>query len=148
MLRAPPSANMHPRFIPPNRPAALREPPTSRKPKQERRRHERFPMALPLRYSFAASSGWGRIVNIGSGGALFTVDQPVKSGEWVDLCIGWPVLLHGRVHLNLIAKGPILRVEGGCAAARIERFSFRTASSESRRPTLLPESASGAEPQV
>jgi hypothetical protein len=51
-----------------------------------------------MRYSLAKSCGWGRIVNIGSGGALFTVGQPVRQGQRVELCIGWPVLLHEKVH--------------------------------------------------
>jgi hypothetical protein len=115
------------------------------KPKSERRRNVRFPMALPVRYSLANSCGWGQIVNIGSGGALFTVGQPVRRGEPVELCIGWPVLLHEKVHLNLIAAGPIIRAEEGRAAVRFERSSFRTARSDFRRQAKLPARHGGAE---
>ncbi|MGD0362053.1 MAG: PilZ domain-containing protein [Bryobacteraceae bacterium] len=110
-----------------------------RKTARERRRNVRFSMALPVRYTLARACGWGRIVNIGSGGALLTVDQPVMAGHRVELCIGWPVLLHEKVHLNLVANGVILRVEKGRAAVRFERCHFRTASAEFRRRALLPE---------
>jgi len=108
-------------------------------PKREQRQNVRFPLSLPVRYSLAKSCGWGRIVNIGSGGALFTIDQPVKLGQRVELCIGWPVLLHEKVHLNLVAVGVIVRAEEGRAAARFERSSFRTASAAFRRQVLPPE---------
>jgi hypothetical protein len=113
------------------------------RPENERRQNVRFPMTLRVHYSFAKGSGWGRIVNIGSGGALFTVDQPVKQKERVKLCIGWPVLLHEKVHLNLIAEGLVVRVEEGRAAVKFERSSFRTASAAFRRQALLPEHAFG-----
>jgi len=110
-------------------------------PAPERRQNVRFPMQLPVRYTVGGSHGWGRIVNIGSGGALFTINQPVKRGQRVELCIGWPVLLHEKIHLNLVAGGLIVRAEEGRAAVRFERAGFRTASSAFRRQALLPERA-------
>ena len=109
------------------------------KPKRERRRNVRFPMNLPVRYTLAKSCGWGRIVNIGSGGALLTIDQPVRSGQRVELCIGWPVLLHEKVHLNLVASGTIVRAGEGRAAVRFETCAFRTASAAFRRQAKFPE---------
>jgi hypothetical protein len=113
-------------------------------PAPERRQNVRFPMQLPVRYRLAERCGWGRIINIGSGGALFTIDQPVKRGQRVELCIGWPVLLHEKVHLNLIAGGLIVRAEEGRAAVKFERSSFRTASSAFRQQSLLPKHAGGS----
>ena len=94
-------------------------------------------MALPVRYTLARACGWGRIVNIGSGGALLTIDQPVMAGQRVELCIGWPVLWHEKVHLNLVANGVILRAGKGprCGTVR-KRCHFRTASAEFRRRAL------------
>jgi hypothetical protein len=117
--------DMRPVFIPAKR-------------KSERRQNVRFPMVLAVHYSAARKSGWGQILDIGSGGALFTIDQPLKLGQRVDLCIAWPVLLHEKVHLNLIAVGVIVRVEEGRAAIRFERCSFRTSSSAFRRHALSP----------
>lgn len=116
-----------------------RERATVQKHEKERRQNVRFPISLPVRFTLTDSCGWGRIVNIGSGGALFTLDQPVKPGQTVELCIGWPVLLHEKVHLNLVAEGLIVRVDDGRAAVSFERCRFRTASSAFRRQSLLPE---------
>jgi hypothetical protein len=116
------------------------------KPKPERRHHVRFPIALLVRYRLAKSSGWGQIVNIGSGGALFTIHQTVTRGDAVKLCIDWPVLLHENIHLNLIAEGPIVRVEEGHAVVRFKRCSFRTASAAFRRQARLRQLRGGAPP--
>jgi len=124
----------------------MRDRVTPGKPKRERRHSGRFPIPLPLRYSLAKSCGWGRTVNIGSGGALLTIDQPVRPGQHIELCIGWPVLLHEEVNLNLIAAGVIARVEQGRAAVRFAQCSFRTASSASRRQAPSPDVRSGAQP--
>lgn len=112
----------------------------SGKPGRERRQNVRFPMKLPVRYNIAKTHGWGRIVNIGSGGALLTVDQPVKPGQRIELCIGWPVLLHEKVHLTLVAEGAVIRTEDGRAAVKFERCTFRTSNSAFRRQALLPDS--------
>ena len=119
--------------------AGGQKPETVQKPVKERRQNVRFPISLPVRFTLAETCGWGRIINIGSGGALFTLDQPVKPGQTVELCIGWPVLLHEKVHLNLVAEGLIVRVDEGRAAVSFERCHFRTASSAFRRQSLLPE---------
>jgi hypothetical protein len=132
---------MQPRSIPARPRPALPDRVTPGKPKRERRRHRRFRIPLPVRFSFAKSRGWGRIVNIGSGGALFTINQPFRLGQRVELCIGWPVLLHDNVHLSLVAAGVIVRVEEGCAAVRFGKWTFRTASSAFCRQALLPECA-------
>lgn len=119
--------------------------PISGKPGGERRQSLRFGMQLPVRYTIGKIHGWGRILNIGSGGAFFTIDQPVKLRQRVELHIGWPVLLHEKVCLNLIATSTIVRVEAGGAAVRFERYHFRTASAAFRRQALLPELRRGTE---
>jgi hypothetical protein len=124
---------------PANRGPALRQRAIIAKPKRERRRNVRFPMTLPVRYSLAKSCGWGQIVNIGSGGALFTIDEPVKYGQRIELYIGWPVLLHETVHLSLVTRGTIVRAEEGRAAVRFGHFAFRTAGAAFRLEAALPE---------
>lgn len=128
---------MPPSASPANRAPALKGRTSPRKPKRERRRGPRFPIRLPVRYSIAQNSGWGLILNIGSGGALFTISQPMAPGDLARLCIGWPVLLHEKVHLNLVAKGVIVRVEDCRAAVRFDKYEFRTSSSTFRRRAAL-----------
>ena len=102
-------------------------------------------MALPVRYRVAKNFGWGQTINIGSGGALITIDQPVKIGQRIELSIGWPVLLHEKVHLNLVAGGSIVRVEEGRAAVRFEQCHFRTATAEFRRNAPRPKHSGAAD---
>ena len=112
-------------------------------PELDRRQNVRFPMQLSVRYHLAKGVGWGRVLNIGSGGALLTIDQPVQPGQRVELHIGWPVRQPENVHLNLIAGGTVVRVEDGRAAVRFERCHFRTASAAFRRLARLPELRGG-----
>jgi hypothetical protein len=96
-------------------------------------------MALSVRYNAGPCCAWGRILNIGSGGALFTIERPVSEGQRVELFIAWPVLLHEKVHLNLVAEGEVVRIEEGRAAVKFEQHSFRTSSATFRQQALLPE---------
>jgi hypothetical protein len=139
------SIHMPPFSTPAGRAPAVREITIAGTLVRERRQNVRFPMELPVRYRVGKSSSWGKIVNIGSGGALFTTDNTLKRGQRVELYIGWPVLLHEKIHLNLIAEGLIVRLEDGRAAVRFERCSFRTASAAFRRHALFPEVFTSAE---
>jgi len=94
-------------------------------------------MALSVRYNLGATCSWGQVVNISSGGALITAEQPVAKGQRVELCIAWPVLLHEKVHLNLVATGEVTRSENGRAAVKFEEYSFRTSSSMFRQQAIM-----------
>ncbi|HVN06977.1 MAG TPA: PilZ domain-containing protein [Bryobacteraceae bacterium] len=115
---------------------------TSPKPTGENRQGPRFPMPLPLHYRLAEGSGWGRVLNIGKGGALFTIGHMVKPGQRIELRIGWPVLLDEKVHLTLVAGGVIVRAEDGQAAVRFHKCWFRTATAEFKRQALMPNAES------
>jgi hypothetical protein len=99
----------------------------------------RFPVKLPVRYKIAGEFGWGELVNISSSGALFSTERALPLGKVVELCINWPALLLEAVPLNLVAKGPIVRVEPGRAALRILKYEFRTSSSAFVREASMPE---------
>jgi hypothetical protein len=94
----------------------------------ERRRAARYPLRLPVRYSFSHVEGWGETINISSRGALIAMPDHVKLRGRVQLCIIWPALLDEQVHLNLVASGIVVRVEEGRVAVRLERCDFRTSS--------------------
>lgn len=78
-------------------------------------------------------------MNISSSGALFTTERALPLGKQVELWINWPALLLEAVHLKLVAKGPIVRVEPGRAAMKIVRHEFRTSSSSFLREASTPE---------
>ena len=115
------------------------------KNRRERRQACRYPLRLPVRYSLQRASGWGQIVNISSGGALLSVGHLAKPGEAIELQIIWPVLLNETVHLNLSAKGAVVRAGDGSAAVRFERCDFRTSSSAFLRQAFLPKGFDEAE---
>jgi hypothetical protein len=92
----------------------------------ERRAAKRFPMRLPIRYKGEAQSGVGQVVNISSGGVLFTTDGTQLPTGVLELSISWPVLLDEAVALNLVAVGPVVRTEAGKVAVRINKYEFRT----------------------
>jgi hypothetical protein len=127
MSSQPPSKDQSPR-----RPKRLCEAVT-------RQRAIRFPVKLPVRYKIGEEFGWGELVNISSSGALFTTERALPLRKGVELCIHWPALLFEAVPLNLVAKGPIVRVEPGRAALRILKYEFRTASSSFLREASTPE---------
>jgi hypothetical protein len=94
----------------------------------ERRRATRYPLRLPVRYSFSPVEGWGETINISSRGALIAMPDHVKLRRRVHLCIIWPALLCEQVHLNLVASGIVVRVEEGRVAVRFQGHDFRTSS--------------------
>jgi len=96
-----------------------------------RRRTSRFPIIRELRYRVLTKenlfeAGAGSTVNISSNGVLFTTEQPLLPGRRVELAISWPAELNRSTALKLVAKGRVVRVENGRAAAEIQNFEFRT----------------------
>jgi len=93
---------------------------------------------LPVRYKIGGLSGWGELVNISSSGALFTTERALPLGGRVELWIDWPALLLETVHLKLVARGLIVRVQAGRAAVKIATHEFRTSSSPFQREASTP----------
>ncbi|MGA2588644.1 MAG: PilZ domain-containing protein [Bryobacteraceae bacterium] len=112
----------------------------------DRRRAIRFPINIPVHFRSGKEHGWGEILNISSSGALFTTSRTLAVAAPVELHIGWPVLLNEKVHLNLIARGRIVRTEPGKAALKFARNEFRTCSSLFRLRASTPEFRNGAAP--
>ena len=116
---------------------------------QNRRRTSRFPIVREIRYRVPTKenlfeAGVGATVNISSHGVLFTTEQPLLPGGRVELAISWPAELNRNTALKLVARGRVVRVENGCAAAEIQHFEFRTMGaglgpvSGSSKGTLIP----------
>jgi PilZ domain len=96
----------------------------------ERRNRFRYSLDLSVRFGSAGPGarffGQGIIVNMSSGGVLVASSHQPPVGELVELRIEWPSLLDGRVPLQLIAMGRILRRGPARFAAALERYEFRT----------------------
>lgn len=99
----------------------------------DRRSTNRFPVREDVRYRVVQSrmdkiSGCGSTLNIGSGGILFTTEEKLPIGRMVELSVNWPARLDGVCPLQFVAMGRVVRSEGQRAAVRIERYEFKTRS--------------------
>lgn len=95
----------------------------------ERRSKMRFPVELPAHYSLLeckTESGAGLVVNMSSSGVLVACLHDVSVGQELRLRIGWPSLLDGRIGLQLIAVGKVVRCEPAKFALSLHRHQFRT----------------------
>src|ERR1700733_2563646 len=106
--------------IAPNWPVAL-----------ERRSKVRFPLHLTVIFRLRKSlvAGVGRAVDLSSSGVLVTLDvrQPrIRVGASVEMSIEWPSRLDGRIPLQLLAVGHVIRVGTFDFAATLEQYDFHT----------------------
>ena len=102
-------------------------------PRPDRRASVRFPLNLDVRYSVShrhapVKTGSGQIVDLSSSGLPFAAQGPLEPGLKLDVVIDWPVLLDGRVQLQLIVTGRVVWSSGTETAMQIERHDFRTRS--------------------
>jgi len=73
--------------------------------------------------------GDGKTLNISSSGVLFTTEHMLLPGRRMELAISWPAQLNNKTPLKLVARGRVVRFEGGRAAMEIQQYEFRTQSS-------------------
>lgn len=104
----------------------------------ERRLKFRYPIDLRVSFRYfshgARLSGQGRAVNIGSRGILVDSTHQIAEGALVEMCIAWPCVLHGRIPLQLVAVGRVLRRGTSQFAVSFERHEFRTMKISSPQP--------------
>jgi hypothetical protein len=96
----------------------------------ERRNSVRFPLALEV-HSFSrrrreVGTRLGNMIDISSSGLRFATPGPLDPGRKLAVAIDWPVLLDGRVQLQLILAGRVVWSNATETAMRIERHEFRT----------------------
>jgi c-di-GMP-binding flagellar brake protein YcgR len=101
--------------------------------KLERRTSVRFPLTLDVRYSVLQrngpiETGSGQLIDVSSSGLRFTAQAHIEPGLKIDIAINWPVLLDGRIQLQLTVSGVVVRSSGTEISMRIQRHDFRTRS--------------------
>jgi c-di-GMP-binding flagellar brake protein YcgR len=100
----------------------------------ERRLNRRYPVCLELQYKLLAAkarttrTGFGRIVNISSGGVLFTGRDTLPAGSLLELSIRWPMLLDNCCPLKLAVRGRVLRSDEKGTAIKMGQYEFRTSA--------------------
>jgi|HubBroStandDraft_6_1064221.scaffolds.fasta_scaffold565006_2 hypothetical protein len=96
----------------------------------ERRSRVRFPLELRVRYRTLGRgepiTGEGWVVNVSSGGVLVAYRDEIRAGTPMELNIEWPSRLDGRVPLQLVMSGRVVRCELSGLAVALSRYSFRT----------------------
>jgi hypothetical protein len=112
----------------------------------ERRGSVRFPITLDVRYSVLhrngpAETGSGRLIDVSSSGLRFIAEAPVALGLKLDVAINWPVLLDGRIQLQLTVSGIVVRSSGNEVSMRIQKHDFRTRSIQLK--TASPKESNG-----
>src|SRR5215469_10299229 len=100
-----------------------------------------FPLVLPLKYRTIsqkadAISGTGSTVSLSSTDIVFNADQPLVSGVQCEISIAWPVLLEGRIRLQLVLQSVITRSEDQFVMGRVSKFEFRTVGATSVSNTV------------
>jgi hypothetical protein len=109
-------------------PRAAEEP--ADQPDVERRSKTRFYLDLPVRYRTLGrepAGDEGRVRNISSGGLLVAHPSPLCVGARMELRIEWPSLLEGKIRLQLVAIGRVVRSEAFAFAVMFSRYQFKTA---------------------
>ena len=96
----------------------------------ERRSRVRFPFELRVRCRSVGRghpfAGVGWVVNMSSGGVLVAYQHEISVGTRMELNIEWPSLLDGRIPLQLIMVGKVVRSETSSFAVALGPYQFRT----------------------
>jgi len=97
----------------------------------DRRGADRFPIEREVRYKVLSKksideAGTGRTVNMSSNGILFTSEHVLLPGRRLELSVSWPAQLNNQTPLKLVARGRVIRFDGGQAAIEIQQYEFRT----------------------
>ena len=99
----------------------------------DRRANLRYPLILEVRYSVSRrrstiDAGVGQLIDLSSSGLRFVAQSVLKPRLKLDIAIDWPVLLDGRVQLQLIVTGVVVWSSATETALKIEQHDFRTRS--------------------
>jgi PilZ domain len=98
----------------------------------ERRKSNRYPIRMKLRFTVPRPQGGGprvirsgRSIDISRHGILFTFPEPLTVGQMMEGSIFWPVPRAGGIPVKLEVKGAVVRSESGRIALQIARHEFR-----------------------
>ena len=91
----------------------------------------RYPLTLEMSYSILkgtqkSETRASQTIDLSSSSVRFTAAEPLVLGTRVEIAINWPTLLNGRIALQLIASGSVVRSSGKDTAVQIERHAFKT----------------------
>jgi hypothetical protein len=91
----------------------------------DRRRRQRFPIAVAAEYRTQDQQGHVRTRNISSRSILVESDNCLPIGKRIELRIDWPARLDGRCPLRLLIEGKILSRTTRGTVISIIRHEYR-----------------------
>ena len=99
---------------------------------------QQYELHLPLRFrayrgEVLLASGEGETLSIGGKDVLFRTDQPPVGALVAELSIDWPVLLEGRIPLQLCIFGDIDSCAGEHVLVHISDYELKLKSGLARR---------------
>jgi len=97
----------------------------------EQRLHRRYPIVLDAEFELLDKIGveflgYGRTLNISTGGVLLATNDALPAGRSIKLAMNWPLLLEGVCQLRLVIRGRIVRSDGKRIAVQTTHREFRT----------------------
>lgn len=99
----------------------------------ERRRRTRYPVVLLLRFQTLVSNlhygaaQSGHTVDFASQGFLVSTDEPMPTiGSKIRARVDWPVALDGKLPLQFVVTGHVVRVGEKCFGVSFERHELCT----------------------
>ena len=119
--------------------------------RRNRRAAKRYGLDLQFDYRVfgrdgSVQEGWGRTLNLSSGGLLVAPDQPICKGRTIEITVQLPAQFKDAPGPRLVVLGHVLRSDAGGAAIRILRHGFIHVSSQELpvpRAALAVEAAGG-----
>ena len=114
-------------------------------PVAERRSKVRFPIELDVRFMPSKTGAYntGRTVNISSSGLLIRSASVVGHGTALHIMIQWPYTLDGKIPLQLVATGVVVRSTPSWFAVVVRSYQFRTMKQHAMFHKTLAVKASG-----
>lgn len=96
----------------------------------DRRKRWRYPFSAPVRHAVLGQRNQteyaGEVANMNSFSVYVRCAERPQLGNWVRASIEWPVLLNGKISLQLICNGVVARVDDHGFAFEFHRHEFRT----------------------
>jgi hypothetical protein len=119
--------------------------------RRNRRAAKRYGLDLQFDYRVfgrdgSVQEGWGRTLNLSSGGLLVAPDQPICKGRTIEITVQLPAQFKDAPGPRLVVLGHVLRSDAAGAAIRILRHGFIHVSSQELpvpRAALAVEAAGG-----
>src|SRR5579883_207867 len=106
----------------------------------ERRAKIRYGIELDVRFSLTALRprvlNVGKTINMSSSGLLVSSASCVNVGAELQLMIEWPWTLDGKVPLQLVAAGVVVRSTATAFAVALRSYQFRTMKPKAVRQAL------------